>query len=87
MAPPTWLISNFLVRPASSCKTLFCSQETKQKSNLSEKATDTRISNVWAPQDEAGLTRKFEMSHVGGATCRMPPIPGSALEKDPTFPI
>ena len=24
-----------------------------------------------APQDDAGLTRKFEMSHVGGATCRM----------------
>ena len=23
------------------------------------------------------------MSHVGGATCRMPPIPQSALEKDP----
>ena len=23
------------------------------------------------------------MSHVGGATCRMPPIPRSALEKDP----
>ena len=22
-----------------------------------------------APQDEAGLTRKFETSHVGGATC------------------
>ena len=28
-----------------------------------------------APQDEAGLTRKFETSHVGGATCRTPPIP------------
>ena len=27
-----------------------------------------------APQDEAGLTRKFETSHVGGATCRMTPI-------------
>ena len=25
-----------------------------------------------APQDDAGLTRKFEMSHVGGATCRTP---------------
>ena len=36
-----------------------------------------------APQDEAGLTRKFETSHVGGATCRTPPIPRSALEKDP----
>ena len=23
-----------------------------------------------APQGEAGLTRKFETSHVGGATCR-----------------
>ena len=33
-----------------------------------------------APQDEAGLTRKFEMSHVGGATCRMTPISRSALE-------
>ena len=36
-----------------------------------------------APQDEAGLTRKFETSHVKGATCRTPPIPRSALEKDP----
>ena len=36
-----------------------------------------------APQDEAGLTRKFETSNVGGATCRTPPIPRSALEKDP----
>ena len=36
-----------------------------------------------APQDEAGLTRKFETSHVGGATGRKPPIPRSALEKDP----
>ena len=36
-----------------------------------------------APQEEAGLTRKFETSHVGGATCRTPPIPWSALEKDP----
>ena len=35
------------------------------------------------PQDEAGLTRKFETSHVGGATCRTPPIPRSAFEKDP----
>ena len=26
-----------------------------------------------APQDEAGLTRKFETSHVGDATCRMTP--------------
>ena len=26
-----------------------------------------------APQDEAGLTRKFETSHVGAATCRTPP--------------
>ena len=33
-----------------------------------------------APQDEAGLTRKFETSHVGGATCRTPPIPLSALD-------
>ena len=32
-----------------------------------------------APQDEAGLTRKFETSHVGGATGRTPPIPRSAL--------
>ena len=36
-----------------------------------------------APQDEAGLTRKFETSHVGGATCRTTLIPRSALEKDP----
>ena len=36
-----------------------------------------------APQDEAGLTRKLETSHVGGATCRTPPIARSALEKDP----
>ena len=36
-----------------------------------------------APKDEAGLTRKLETSHVGGATCRTPPIPRSALEKDP----
>ena len=34
-------------------------------------------------QDEAGLTRKFETSHVGGATCRTTPFPWSALEKDP----
>ena len=27
--------------------------------------------------------RKFEPSHVGGATCRTTPIPRSALEKDP----
>ena len=33
-----------------------------------------------APQDDAGLTRKFEMSHVGGATCRKTPISRSALE-------
>ena len=31
----------------------------------------------------SGLTRKFETSHVGGATGRTPPIPRSALEKDP----
>ena len=37
-----------------------------------------------APQDEAGLTRKFETSHVGGATFQTPPIPLSALEKDPS---
>ena len=35
------------------------------------------------PQDEAGLPRKFEMSHVGGATCRMTPISRSALEMNP----
>ena len=33
-----------------------------------------------ASQDEAGLTRKFETSHVGGATGRTPPIPRSALD-------
>ena len=36
-----------------------------------------------APQDEAGLTRKFETSHVGGATCGTAPIPPYSLEKDP----
>ena len=36
-----------------------------------------------APQDDAGLTRKFEMSHVGGATCRTTPISPSALEMNP----
>ena len=35
-----------------------------------------------APQDEAGLTRKFETSHLGGATCRATPISRSALEKN-----
>ena len=30
-----------------------------------------------APQDEAGLTRKFETSHVDRATYRTPPIPRS----------
>ena len=40
-------------------------------------------SKLGAPPDEAGLTRKVETSHVGGATCRTPPIPRSALEKDP----
>ena len=35
------------------------------------------------PQDDGGLTRKFEMSHVGGATCRMTPISRSALEMNP----
>ena len=40
-----------------------------------------------APQDEAGLTRTFEMSHVGGATRRTTPIPQTALEKNPmTYP-
>ena len=37
--------------------------------------------------EKAGLTRKFETSHVGGATCRTTPIPRSALEKNPmTYP-
>ena len=41
-----------------------------------------------APQDEAGLTRTLEMSHVGGATRRTTPIPRSALEKNPmTYPL
>ena len=40
-----------------------------------------------APQEEAGLTRTFEMSHVGGATRQTTPIPWSALEKNPmTYP-
>ena len=33
--------------------------------------------------DEAGLTRKFETSPVGGTTCRKTPISLSALEKNP----
>ena len=36
-----------------------------------------------APQDEAGLRRKFETSHVWGATCRTTPIFRSALDKKP----
>ena len=32
-----------------------------------------------APQDEAGLTRKFETSHMGGATCRTPPMRSQLL--------
>ena len=36
-----------------------------------------------APQDDAGLTRKFEMSHVCCATCRTTPISPSALEMNP----
>ena len=39
-----------------------------------------QVKNPGAPQDEAGLTRKFETSHVGGATGRTPPIPRSALD-------
>ena len=35
------------------------------------------------PQDEAGLTRKFETSPVGVPTCRKTPISLSALEKNP----
>ena len=35
------------------------------------------------PQDEAGLTRKFETSPVGGPTCQKTPISLSALEKNP----
>ena len=38
-----------------------------------------------APQDEAGLTWKFETSHVGGATGRTPPIPRSALALNQPF--
>ena len=34
-----------------------------------------------APQDEAGLTRKFETSHVGGATGRTPRFPGPLLRR------
>ena len=36
-----------------------------------------------APQDEAGLRRKFETSHVCGATCRTTPIFRSALDNNP----
>ena len=39
-----------------------------------------------APQEEAGLTRTLEMSHVGGATCRTPPIPRRGLEGVPGRP-
>ena len=35
------------------------------------------------PQDEAGLTRKFETSPVGGPSCRKTPISLSAFEKNP----
>ena len=37
----------------------------------------------WQPPGEREVTRKFETSHVGGATGRTPPIPRSALEKNP----
>ena len=33
------------------------------------------------PQDEAGLTRKFETSPVGGPTCGKTPISRSALNQ------
>ena len=36
-----------------------------------------------ASQDEAVHTRKFEMSHRGGATCRSTSISRSTLEKNP----
>ena len=36
-----------------------------------------------ASQDEAVRTRKFEMSHGGGATCRSTSISWSTLEKNP----
>ena len=36
-----------------------------------------------APQDEASLTRKFETSHVAGATSRATPMSRSTLEKNP----
>ena len=45
---------------------------------------ETWVSSLDAPQDEAGLTRKFETSHVGGATCRTTPISWSALEMNPS---
>ena len=41
------------------------------------------VCNLPVFQDDAGLTRKFEMSHVGGATCRKTPISRSALEMNP----
>ena len=47
---------------------------------------DSKIRMLIELKDEAEiiiLTRKFETSHVGGATGRTPPIPRSALEKDP----
>ena len=42
--------------------------------------SETRVSGG-APQDEAGLTRKFETSHVGGAT-----VPGAWLASAPLWP-
>ena len=40
-------------------------------------------SHIWSWVSSGLDTRKFETSHVGGATGRTPPIPRSALEKDP----
>ena len=41
---------------------------------MAESEEELRTGLPGAPQDEAGLTRKFETSHVGGATGRTPQI-------------
>ena len=76
VAPPTWLVSNVLVHSSNSC--LEKSHGQKSLEGYSSWGRE-EIGQTY----EAGLTRKFETSHVGGATCRTPPIPRSALEKEP----
>ena len=50
---------------------------------LVESSWNWIVASIFCIQEEAGLTRTFETSHVGGATCRTSPIPRSALEKNP----